>query len=499
MPIEGYIDDTSPTGVRGWVYDRSDPDRALSVEIWDARERIAVITADVYREDLQRAGKGNGHHAFHFELPDGQPTEGELRARVSGRKWFLLRSASTPNQGVPPWHAYFQHTMEHGLPEAPYGFTPTPPATPGDTELAARLIRAWRAAQDKGSTTTPKREDMWTHNERSYHGTFADLIERDDAEGLAEYLRELFARPITHGIFQGEEATKGLAAGSAAATFVAAMFMDSLASLAEALGVLHEESPEQHGLYGENLFEDVEELVGKISSAVGFDIIPPVVAGQMFGIRTTGGIIHTRDFSAIWAGLRIREVLAGARTQSVCEIGGGVGNVAYYAWKLGVRRYTIIDLPNINLVQGWYLIRALPGAAIVLQGERDPGGDAIRILPTWRFEESVRYGLLFNQDSFPEMHPSISARYLDKARDAAEYLLSINQEAEAPQPGGRQTVVADLVREVGGYQRIYRFRHWLRRGYVEELYKITPQSLDAKLGDWLITRLKSVYTYLRRP
>jgi hypothetical protein len=488
MPIEGYIDDTGADAIRGWVYDRSDPDRGLEVEIWNARDRLAIITADVYREDLQHGGKGNGCHAFHFELPDGQSTEGELRARVSGQKWFLLRSGP-PNVGVPPWHAQFQHTMEFGLPETPYGFTDTPPAAPNDTELAARLIRAWRAAHQNGSPAV-RESDMWTENERSYHGSMSDLLLRDDAEGLAEYLRELYARPITHGIFQGEEATSGLAASAGSAAFVAALFMDSLASLAEAMGVLRVESPEQHGHYGENLFEDVDGLVDKVNGAVGFDIVPPVVAGRMFGIRTARGLIHIRDFSAIWAALRMREILAGARRRSVCEIGGGVGNVAYYAWKLGVRKYTIIDLPNINVVQGWYLIRALPGERIVLQGERDPGGAAIRVFPTWRFEESVRYGLLFNQDSFPEMHPRISTRYLDKARDAAEYLLSINQEAEAPQPGGRQTVVPDLVRHVGGYQRIYRFRHWLRSGYVEELYKITPQPFGAKLGEWVRTRLK---------
>jgi len=34
-------------------------------------------------------------------------------------------------------------------------------------------------------------------------------------------------------------------------------------------------------------------------------------------------------------------------------------------------------------------------------------------------------------------------------------------------------VVRDLVSAVGGYEREYRFRHWLRPGYVEELYRVT--------------------------
>ena len=150
MPLEGYIEDASPVEISGWIYERADPDRSLDVEIWNSSVRVAVVSADVYRIDLQEGGKGTGRHRFCFRLPDGITPDGDLRARVSGRKWFI-RCSSPPGTGVPPWHAQFQHTMQYGLPEVPYGFTETPPAAPADTELAARLIRAWRAAADGGS------------------------------------------------------------------------------------------------------------------------------------------------------------------------------------------------------------------------------------------------------------------------------------------------------------------------------------------------------------
>ena len=62
-------------------------------------------------------------------------------------------------------------------------------------------------------------------------------------------------------------------------------------------------------------------------------------------------------------------------------------------------------------------------------------------------------------------------------------LLSMNQEGENPQtPNSRQTVLADLVDVVSGYHRIYRSRHWLRAGYVEELYKVQRRSFRAVAG-----------------
>ncbi len=58
----------------------------------------------------------------------------------------------------------------------------------------------------------------------------------------------------------------------------------------------------------------------------------------------------------------------------------------------------------------------------------------------------------------------------------APLLLSINQEAnrEIRGPNDRQSVVGALLPEFG-FTRRYRFRSWIRRGYVEELWSAPPQ------------------------
>ena len=59
----------------------------------------------------------------------------------------------------------------------------------------------------------------------------------------------------------------------------------------------------------------------------------------------------------------------------------------------------------------------------------------------------------------------------------AGLFLSINQEAQARNTGDQvQSVVSDLVTRNGGFNRSYRFPHWMRAGYVEELYRIESKS-----------------------
>jgi hypothetical protein len=65
--------------------------------------------------------------------------------------------------------------------------------------------------------------------------------------------------------------------------------------------------------------------------------------------------------------------------------------------------------------------------------------------------------------------------YLQRAKTNVRHaFLSVNQESQAAQSeAARQGVVGEVIREVGGFKRSYRFRHWLRPGYIEELFRIS--------------------------
>lgn len=476
MPFEGYLDSATNTEIAGWVYDGDDANTPLTVEILADGNVIATLVADGFREDLLAAGKGNGNHAFQFSMPRGQSAMSRLRARVMGQPWFIQLCTEAYSRAF----AFMLHTCEYGIPEPPFGFADVSPPDPKtEIPLANRLIAAYHRAS-RADVKRNKPEDQWTMLERSIFPDFIDIVQRKDAHAFADYMRCFFARSISHGTFQGTLATKGLENPGSGAS-VAGRTVDSLASLCEAIGLLRVENPEQ-GHYGENLFRDPENLIGLLESFLKIDVVPPNAAGKKFGIRTRKGILALTDVRAIYAARRIQEIVGPVRSPSVCEIGGGIGGVAYYCHLLGIKNYTIIDLPAISMMQGYWLTRALPNAPIVLYGEPDPGGPAIRLLPPSRFGRS-RAHLVFNQDSFPEMHREHALSYLRRARHVAPALLSMNQEGENPQtPTSRQTVVADLIEVVSGYRRIYRSRHWLRAGYVEELYKVQRRTFRTVAG-----------------
>src|SRR5207248_799117 len=80
-----------------------------------------------------------------------------------------------------------------------------------------------------------------------------------------------------------------------------------------------------------------------------------------------------------------------------------------------VRRYTVYDLPWVNALQGYFLIRSLPGVAVRLYGE--DAGD-LRVLPYWKLndEPARACGYLVNTDSLPEMGYPTARGYLPEIR-----------------------------------------------------------------------------------
>ena len=243
------------------------------------------------------------------------------------------------------------------------------------------------------------------------------------------------------------------------------MTKDKLVSLAEALGIIPCENPEQ-GVYGESLHRDAGELVEGISRKLGISIVPPAIDGGLLKIQVGAGLFNERDLNAVFTAF----TLAQHRPSSLCEIGAGSGRVAYWSHRLGIQRYTLIDLPQINVVQGFYLLKALPDAPIRLHGE--PPAEGTTILPSEALETVGKIDLVLNQDSFPEIERGIVVKYLEWIKGNALRFLSINHESRPPHNMGRQLSVPEIVSEVGGLKLRSRVPYWLRKGYVMELYEV---------------------------
>ena len=464
MAFEGFQISASPTFISGWVYSDREPNAELPVEIVSGDAVVAIVVAGNYLDHLQNAGKGNGRHGFEYFYPQGNNGP-PLRARVSGQPWFLQPGEAAYSR----LFAFLRHTCEYGFPEVPHGFSPVPEPNPeAEHALIRRLLDAYHRAI-AADAHAPKLPDQWTDHQRATFPDYLELLHRRAVPELADYMRSFFAQTISHGTFQGAQATEGLR-NPASARHVAAFTVDALASLAESMGLIRVEGPEQ-GHYGENLFRSPDDMLNAIATGIGINPVPPNVAGMKFGVSTDRGYISKSDLRALDAAYRMLSILQRpAESKRICEIGGGIGSAAYYANLLGFGQYTIIDLPPISFMQAYWLIRALPEAPISVYGETL--GPGIWLLPPSEFPKSS-YSLVYNQDSFPEMNREHSLAYLRQIRPLAPLLLSINQEGENPQTAELvQPVVGDLVREVGGYRRVYRFLSWLRTGYVEELFEV---------------------------
>lgn len=104
---DGHLYGADCEAFEGWVWDANRKNTPISVQLLDGANVLATVTADVFRQDLLSAGKGDGRHAFRYLLPnslkDGQ--KHTLSARVTGSTFVLKSGPKTiqcPATGTPP-------------------------------------------------------------------------------------------------------------------------------------------------------------------------------------------------------------------------------------------------------------------------------------------------------------------------------------------------------------------------------------------------------------
>ncbi|GAB3937734.1 Kelch repeat-containing protein [Larkinella terrae] len=92
--FDGFIYGADCGTFRGWAWDKNKINSAISVDILDGPNVIATIPADVFRQDLLSAGKGNGKHAFIFSIPESVKNNlpHYLSARVANGSFILKDS-----------------------------------------------------------------------------------------------------------------------------------------------------------------------------------------------------------------------------------------------------------------------------------------------------------------------------------------------------------------------------------------------------------------------
>jgi hypothetical protein len=400
-----------------------------------------------------------------------QPSPNAMMRKIKGISTLIT-------DFVKPQHTeMLSHSWGQTVPSVDALIVPDLEPESDDIKISERLIGAYQRCVDDERAEGQYRVDLWSHI-RELQSAFLAILNEGDPVSLAAYLCNMSRHDATIGTVQGNHEYQRLRRSRRYRNWIALLTKDKLISLAEAVGVLSCENPEQ-GRWGANLHLDSNCLVEQIAQVVGIDIAPPPVDGGLLKIRTSQGLFNERDLNAIFTAWSLKGILPEASPSSLCEIGAGSGRVAYWSWRFGFRDYTIFDLPHINVIQGYYLLKSLPDVPIHLYGEencRDKTVQGIEILPYYKIgqAQSGRFELVLNQDSFPEIHEETVRAYLAHIKQISRrYFLSINHESQPPSvDGGLQVNVPENVAATGGYRRISRTPYWLRLGYVTELYEI---------------------------
>jgi hypothetical protein len=323
-------------------------------------------------------------------------------------------------------------------------------------KLVERLLAAYRRTFKKEHYGS-----MWGTIFEQNHLAIHQVFMAGTAAAAEQILRDPASTELHHGFDTTvAEFTKRLMASEATARGLAKACKMKLVTLGDALGVTALDNPEAYCAHPEPTpAPETDELLERIERALGFRIDFPNPFPNEFGLATKRGIAGYRAINALYQAHRIKTLVAPIRNPRILEIGGGTGRTAYYAHKLGLKNYWIVDLPFTAISQGYFLGRTLGPDSVAADGEPETA-DAVKLYaPETFFARKERYDLIINVDSLTEMGRETASAYWKAIRSRAGRFLSINHESNEY-----------TVRQVAGLAPETRYPYWMRRGYAEELY-----------------------------
>jgi hypothetical protein len=223
--------------------------------------------------------------------------------------------------------------------------------------------------------------------------------------------------------------------------------------------------------YGIEIFENdtSNDLIDKLNNYLSVNIVTPFVM-PIAGLNTKYGVLNYRNTNAVYMANILKNLTDSSN--NICEYGGGMGLNAYYLYNMNRKNVHLFDLPFVNVISGYFLIKALGHEAVVLEGEKYKP-DCIHISAFWncnKYEKNY-FEITANQDSFPEIDINILNKYFDVIEfNTKSYFFSINQE-------NQHILVPNIVNNYPNYEKISRNDLSLNVGeptytYYEELYKI---------------------------
>jgi len=328
-----------------------------------------------------------------------------------------------------------------------------------DKELINRIIAAYQRVNqaDLGKS-------MWKFFFTTYHQPIHQALIDGNEKTVTKILRNPEISDLFYGFDLLTKSYQHVFRKKKVQKVYAKACLDGLVRFAESVGAVSMDNPESELEY-RSLWKTEKVLAELDKVCMPFSMPNPFV--DEYGVDSSRGVISYRVPQALYQAWRIKQLLDGIQSPRVLEIGAGLGRTAFYVFELGIKDYTIVDLPITTVAQAYYLGRTLGDENIHLDGEQfDDGPNRVKIVvPKTFLAETKTYDLVINVDSLPEMDFRVAQAYWEKIKASTNIFLSINHEANSFRV--RDLLVKDL-----NSLNVQRGLYWMRKGYVEELIRI---------------------------
>jgi hypothetical protein len=182
-------------------------------------------------------------------------------------------------------------------------------------------------------------------------------------------------------------------------------------------------------IYLENNTLDIEAILPLIDSKCGFRVEFPEIFDYSAhsSIVCSRGKISGRMVYALYYVWNISMNVENISEASVLEIGAGTARTAYYAFKFGFKKYTIVDIISTQIVQAHYNLNLLGEDKVSLYGEDNYNNCFLNLCPSDKFNYlNETYDIICNFDGLTEYGINIATNYLNKSMLLTKKFLSIN-------------------------------------------------------------------------
>jgi hypothetical protein len=333
-----------------------------------------------------------------------------------------------------------------------------------DRALVMRIVRAYQQAIARDPDS---RASEWAAVEDDKKRPIHDVLMSGDIAAVTAILRDPGRTDLFYGFDNMCATFADAAAGNKGG--LAKQAEELLVRVAEAIGVYplpnkYFVAGEAHRSRASLEAPELEDTLKLLDASFGIRVAFANPFPGEFGAATSRGTASYRAIQALYQAWRISQLCHGLAEPRIVEIGAGLGRTAYFAWQLGLRDLTIIDIAMSGVAQAYFLGRVLGADAVWLYGE-EPGPRAcIRILPPSAFlDTSDHYDLLINIDSWTEMPKETARQYLRSALARCAMIWSVNHEAA-------RFTVRELFAEATA-RPVARFPYWLRENYADEFVR----------------------------